>query len=235
MLILVLILSAAFAGCGAVPPAAPAASPAAQPQAAAPAGTAAPAAPPAEAVPAAPAPAETAAAPAVPQAPARDPRWAQPVTKPGLPNLHKVSDTLYRGAQPTAEGFKELKAMGIKTVVNLRSFHSDSDEIGDLGLPCEHIYMKAWHAENEDVVRFLTIVSDPARQPVFVHCQHGADRTGTMCAIYRIVLQGWTREEAIREMTEGGFGFHEVWDNLPEYIGTLDLDGIRKRAGITAP
>jgi protein tyrosine/serine phosphatase len=234
---MMLICAAILFGCGTIPPVSVTATPAPGVETAPAAGQPVAAASTPE-QPAVAAAAETAVAPiepAVPAAATRDPRWAQPITKPGLPNLHKVSDTLYRGAQPTAEGFRELKAMGIRTVVNLRSFHSDRDMLGDLGLAYEHIYMKAWHAENEDIVRFLQIVNDPARQPVFVHCQHGADRTGTVCALYRIVIQGWDRDEAVKEMTGGDFGFHEIWDNLPEYINNLDLDKIKKQAGITKP
>ena len=62
----------------------------------------------------------------------RPEKWAVPMTRAGVPNLHKVSDKLYRSAQPTAEGMTNLVALGIKTVVNLRDNHSDSDEIGAL-------------------------------------------------------------------------------------------------------
>jgi protein tyrosine/serine phosphatase len=164
--------------------------------------------------------------------PARNEKWAQPLERPGVSNLFKVSDDLYRGAQPSAEGMKELKKMGIKTIINLRSFHSDRDEIGETGLAYEHIYMKAWHAEDKEVVRFLQIVSNPNRTPVFVHCMHGSDRTGTMCALYRIAIQGWSKEDALEEMTKGGYGFHGVWKNLPKYIEELDMDDIKKRAGL---
>ena len=165
---------------------------------------------------------------------ARDPRWAQPLERPGLPNLHKVSDGLYRGAQPTAEGFRQLQAMGIRTVVNLRSFHSDRDEMGEADLQYEHITMKAWHAEDEDVVRFLQIVSDPDRTPVFVHCQHGADRTGVIVAAYRIALQGWTVDDAVEEMVLGGYGFHELWrDSLPGYMRGLDFAQLKRQAGLS--
>jgi protein tyrosine/serine phosphatase len=153
----------------------------------------------------------------------------------GVPNLHKVSDGLYRSAQPTDKGMANLRDLGIETVVNLRSMHSDRDEIGETGLAYEHIYMKAWHPEEEDVVRFLQIVTNPKRQPVLVHCQHGADRTGTMCALYRILVQGWTKEDAIEEMREGGYGYHAIFRNLPKFIDSLDLDAIRKRAGLPAP
>jgi len=160
--------------------------------------------------------------------------WAQPVDLAGLPNLHRVDEHLYRSAQPTAQGMKNLKQMGFETVVNLRSFHSDRDEIGNTGLGYEHIYMKAWHPERKEIVRFLQIVTNPKRTPVLVHCLHGADRTGTMCAVYRIVVQGWTKEEALREMTEGGFNFHAVFGNLPGWIRKLDVESIRKEAGIEA-
>lgn len=160
----------------------------------------------------------------------RPKKWAEPIKVDGVPNLHKVSPDLYRSAQPTAAGMKALKKMGIRTVVNLRSFHSDRDEIDDTGLQYEHIYMKAWHPEEKEIVRFLQIVGDKARVPVLVHCQHGADRTGTMCAIYRIAVSGWSKEEAVKEMTGGGFGFHEVWENLIEYINGLDIEAIKKKA-----
>jgi len=159
-------------------------------------------------------------------------QWAQPIELPGVPNFHKVSDNLYRGAQPTEEGMKELKKLGIKTIINLRSFHSDRNEIGDTGLDNEHIYMQPWRSENEDVVRFLQIVTDPNKTPVFVHCQRGADRTGTMCAIYRIAVQDWPKDEAIKEMTEGDFGFFEGWQNLIDYIRNLDIEKIKQQAGI---
>lgn len=159
-------------------------------------------------------------------------KWAEPLKREGLGNLHKVSDDLYRGEQPSAEGIKELKKMGVKTIVNLRSFHSDKDEIGDTDIGYEHIYMKAWNAEEEEIVRFLKIVTDKNRTPVFVHCQHGADRTGTMCAIYRIAVEGWSKKEAIEEMTKGNFGFHGVWQNLIGFIENLDIEMIKKKAGV---
>ncbi len=172
----------------------------------------------------------------------RNPRWAKPMARQGLPNLHRVSNDLYRGAQPTSEGIRDLKKMGVKTIVNLRVFHSDSDEIRDAGIHDDgtgeggigyvHISFKAWHAEDEDIVPFLRVVTDPARTPVFVHCQHGADRTGTMCAVYRIVVQGWSREDAIEEMRRGGFKFHKIWVGLPKYLRRVDVEKLRREAGM---
>ena len=162
----------------------------------------------------------------------RSSKWAQPIEMAGVPNLHKVSETLYRSAQPSSEGMKNLKKLGVKSIVNLRSFHSDRDELGETGLAYEHIYMKAWHPEEKEAVRFLQIVTDKKRTPVLVHCQHGADRTGIMCALYRVVIEGWTKKEGLDEMTKGGFGFHQVWKNLPEWITDLDVERIKKKAGL---
>jgi protein tyrosine phosphatase (PTP) superfamily phosphohydrolase (DUF442 family) len=158
--------------------------------------------------------------------------WAKPIQVKGVPNLYKFSDTLYRSAQPSAEGLKNLKAMGIETIVNLRSFHTDRDEIGNTGLAYEHIYMKAWHPEEEEAARFLQIVTNPKRTPILVHCQHGADRTGNMCVLYRFAVQSWSKEEALKEMTQGGFGFHGIWENLIHWINGLDIVRIKKKAGI---
>jgi protein tyrosine phosphatase (PTP) superfamily phosphohydrolase (DUF442 family) len=167
-----------------------------------------------------------------PRSPAQDEHhWAEPLERPGLSNLHRVTPLLYRGAQPTREGFFELGRMGVKSVISLRSFHADSIPI-DANLHYERISFKAWHPEDEDVVRFLQYVSDPARQPVFVHCQWGADRTGMMIAIERIALEGWTKDAAIEEMIKGGFGFHEEWQNLIRYVRELDVEKLAREAGL---
>ncbi|MFH1370090.1 MAG: dual specificity protein phosphatase family protein [Planctomycetota bacterium] len=159
-------------------------------------------------------------------------QWATKINLPGVPNLYKVSDDLYRGAQPSEDGFKQLEKSGIKTVVNLRSSHSDHDMLTGANLNYEHIPMTAWHPKNEDVVKFLKIAADANLTPVFVHCKRGADRTGLMCAIYRVAVQGWSKDEAIEEMTKGDYGFYSIWQNIIHYIRKLDVEKIRQQAGI---
>jgi len=160
-------------------------------------------------------------------------KWAEPLELSGLPNLHKVCDELYRGAQPTAEGMRQLEKLGVKTVVNLRFVTSDRDELKGTALGYEHINTTTFYPVTGDVVRFLKIVTDPNRTPVFVHCQHGADRTGTMCAVYRIAVQGWSKDEAIAEMTKGGFGHHPIWKNLVDFVRAMDISEIKHTAGVT--
>lgn len=163
------------------------------------------------------------------------PAFAKALSRPGLPNLHRVDDGVYRGAQPTAEGMRELEKLGVKTVLNLRSMHSDRDLLRGTDLESVEIPMHAWHGEEEDVRAAMAVLTDPARRPVFVHCQHGADRTGVICALYRVLEEGWSKEDAIREMTEGDFGFHPIWQNLvgfvEEYpVGTTTLPSSPNRS-----
>ncbi len=162
----------------------------------------------------------------------RHPEWAITIIKDGLPNLHKVSGNLYRGAQPTAAGIIQLKSMGVKTIIDLRAFHSDRGEIGNIEIQYEHIPIKTWHPEEEDIIKFLKIVTDNEKIPVFVHCQHGADRTGLMCAIYRVVVCDWTKQAAAEELVYGGYGYHKVWQNLIDYFMNLDIEKIKKDAGV---
>jgi hypothetical protein len=53
-----------------------------------------------------------------------------------------------------------------------------------------------------------------------------------MCAIYRIAVQGWSREEAVEEMTKGGFGFHSIWQNLPDYINKVNIVEIKQSVSL---
>ena len=155
--------------------------------------------------------------------------WAQPIQAAGLRNTYRVSDGLIRGAQPTEEGLAALKAMGVKTVVNLEVFHDDPHRSG---LDFVEIKFQTWQPQREQVVEFLRTMSDPARRPVYVHCYHGSDRTGTMAAMYRIVFEGWTKPQAIEEMIHGGYGFSPMWQNLLEFIDQMDIDALKRDAGI---
>lgn len=152
---------------------------------------------------------------------------------PGLSNFAQVSPALYRSAQPTREGFERLKAMGVRTVVNLRNVASDRGEMAGLGLRYVHIHCVPWHPEDEDVVAFLQVVSDPANHPVLVHCRHGADRTGMMVAAYRAVVEGWPMDEAMQELPR--FGFHRIWGGLKTYLENLDAVKLRAKAREAPP
>jgi protein tyrosine phosphatase (PTP) superfamily phosphohydrolase (DUF442 family) len=158
--------------------------------------------------------------------------WAQPMKHLVLSNLNQIAPDFYRGAQPDAAGMEALEKMGIKTVINLRDNHDDDDEVKGTNLKTILIPIKTWALGDEHVIPFLKAINDKEKRPVFLHCAHGSDRTGTMCAVYRIVFQGWTKKEAIREMKWGGYDFHTWWDNLPEYIENMDVEKLKAEAGI---
>ncbi len=158
----------------------------------------------------------------------RPEKWAQPVPEVPVKNLHRVTPNLYRSAQPDAAGMRQLEKLGVKTVINLRDFNSDEPEARGTKLRLRRVKMSAWHIEDEDVVRALAILRKKEDGPFLIHCHHGADRTGVVCAMFRLVEQHWSREDAIRELKDGGLGFHEMWANIPRYLAKVDIEKIRR-------
>ena len=162
-------------------------------------------------------------------------QWSAPVNLQGVANLYKVTDYLYRSEQPTEEGMKNLEKLGIKTIINLRPLYSDSDEIKGTGLRVEELSVKVWHIEDADVVRVLRIIRRRENGPFLLHCSRGADRVGVMIAMFRVVEQGWTKEDAIQEMVRGGYGFHPLWFLIPRYVKHADVEKIRKQVEKQSP
>jgi len=154
--------------------------------------------------------------------------WATSMQSEGFVNIYKITDYLYRSEQPTAEGMKNLERLGIKTIINLSVYDSDSDEIKGTGLHVEELSVKPWHIEDEDVVRILRIIRKRENGPFLIHCWKGSDRVGVMIAMFRIIEQGWTKEEAIHEMVEGGYGYNRAWINILQYVKRVDVEKIRK-------
>ena len=160
-----------------------------------------------------------------------------PVNPSWLPNSCQVSQKLWRGAKPTMSGLDVLSAPhsiiygGFKTIIDLEAWFDFNPlewlAVKRAGMTYKSLPCSPWHPEIEDVAAFLKIVTDPAQQPVFVHCRRGIDRTGMMCAIYRIVVQGWTKNDAIAEMTQGGFGWNNDWPEIIPFIRGLDIEQLR--------
>lgn len=145
--------------------------------------------------------------------------YAVPLKRPGLPNLFKVSDALYRGAQPRPAGIGELKKLGIKTIVDLTRESKDKKLIKGYDFVYHSIPMTATTPREDLFLKFLEITANPDNHPVFVHCVHGADRTGAAVALYRIKLEGWGVEDAIAEMVLGCTRFHRKYASiLPQFI-----------------
>ncbi len=161
---------------------------------------------------------------------ARPEPWATPIVSESLNNWHKVDNLVYRSEQPDAEAMAEIEKFGIKRVLNLRVFHDDDDETVDLDLKTFHVPINTTKIENSDVVQSLKIIKSSS-DPILIHCWHGADRTGVIVAMYRIVEQGWTKEEAIDELKNGGYNYHSIFGNIIKYIESANIDSIRSELG----
>ncbi len=147
--------------------------------------------------------------------------FATPDASSPILNFAWISPQLARGAQPNDEGFAWLKAKGFRTVVNFRKFHSDKDKAERAGVdsvefPVQADVFGSEPPTEEQIRGFLEVVLDPKRQPVYFHCAHGKDRTGTMAAVYRMEVDGWAADDAIAEMRR--FGYHEIYKDLMEFI-----------------
>ena len=132
-----------------------------------------------------------------------------------LPNFHQINSQLYRGAQPKAGGLKTLKTIGIKTIVNLRGkgegTEAESQEARALGMRYYNIPLPEFSRPNDkQVQQVLDLINAAENQPVFVHCRHGEDRTGTIIACYRITHDGWTAAQAKREAQERGMSWTQI-------------------------
>jgi tyrosine-protein phosphatase SIW14 len=144
-----------------------------------------------------------------------------------LPNFHKVNDQLYRGAQPSLNGLETLSKLGIRTIINLRDddqralreeqkaraagFHYFNVPVAKFGRP-----------DDSDIEKVLEIINSPEKQPVFVHCKYGADRTGVVVGAYRILHEGWTSERAKAEAKRFGM---KIWQiAMKDYLHDLYRD-----------
>ena len=150
-----------------------------------------------------------------------------------LPNFFKVNENLYRGGQPNEAGIKSLKEkLGIKTVILFRTSGDEIEKEDEwakeaglkfISLPL-HNWFKPKHAEVKAV---LAEVTNPENYPVFVHCKRGADRTGTIIAIYRMTQEGWSPERASEEAKKFGIGWWQVW--MKDYIKDYHRDFIAEK------
>jgi len=159
-------------------------------------------------------------------------RAQQDPTYKELPNFHRVSAQLYRGAQPLGGGMKTLSELGVKTVVNLRGegdgAKSEQTEAEAAGLRYFNMPMPGLSAPSDkEVARVIDIINNPDNQPVFIHCKRGSDRTGTIAAVYRIARDGWTADRAIAEARRYGMSWAEF--GMRSYISNFYKQQLRSK------
>ncbi|PUA44388.1 protein tyrosine phosphatase [Pseudomonas protegens] len=155
----------------------------------------------------------------------RPEQWAQPVEKQY--NLYQMSPTLYRSALPDKGAVPLLEKLKVGTVINFLP-ESDSSWLSSPGINQVQLPYRTNHVDDADVLKALrAIQSAEAQGPVLMHCKHGSDRTGLMSAMYRVVVQGWSKEEALNEMTQGGFGDSSHFKDGIRYMMQADVDKLR--------
>jgi tyrosine-protein phosphatase SIW14 len=140
---------------------------------------------------------------------------AQQQQPAGVPNFHQVSQTIYRGAQPSKEGFQSLAHLGVKTIIDLRGGDGRSQDeekvVKAAGMRYIAIPLDGYAApSDQQVTQLLGLLNDSSAGPVFVHCRRGADRTGTIIACYRISHDHWDSAKALAEAASDGMSRLEV-------------------------
>jgi len=141
-------------------------------------------------------------------------RWATPVKHDA--NLYRIDDKLYRSEQPVAEDGEAIVKLGIQSVINLRFFdRNDDDHLKEHGLTLLNRPLLSWSIKPKEIAEILYLIEKQQQNgAVLIHCYHGADRTGLIAGMYRIIYQGWPVEEAKAEMQHGPYGYHSIWKNI---------------------
>jgi len=138
-----------------------------------------------------------------------------------IDNFGRVGPTYYRGAQPKGRDFADLAAAGVKTVIDLAQEGDPAEEANAkrAGMQFVRIPMTTHETPGPAVIaQFLSLVNDPAKQPVYVHCMGGRHRTGAMTAIYRMTAQAWTPIRAFNEMKQYKFGADFLHPELKDFV-----------------
>jgi protein tyrosine/serine phosphatase len=152
--------------------------------------------------------------------------YGQKIVVPGIHNAGKVSDNIFRGAQPNLSSFALLKQLGVTTIVNLRSESADKvdkerREAASLGLRFIYIPIGGFsNPTDEQLAAFFTLLRENPAPTIFVHCEFGRDRTGVFIAAYRIAFQNWTADQAVAEMLSFGFN-HTFHPGMMTYVRAL--------------
>lgn len=159
-------------------------------------------------------------------------RAQEAATPSNVPNFHQVNEKLYRGGQPKAEGFAELKKLGVATVIDLRDDDDNALKekalVEKAGMRFINFPLGNWDRPDvKETDKILFEINSAANQPVFVHCKRGSDRTGTVVAVYRMTRDGWDAKRAGDEAEQYGIGW---WQHgMRDFINDYYRDQIEKK------
>jgi protein tyrosine/serine phosphatase len=156
---------------------------------------------------------------------------------PGIENFHQVNAHVFRGAQPSEEGFRYLAKLGVKTIVDLRESDARSrkeeQQVTAAGMKYVNVPMTGLTPPTQaEIARILGILEDDSSGVVFVHCKRGADRTGAVIASYRIDHDGWDSSRALGEAKAEGMSFFQL--PRQDYIRTFQARKLEAKAAAPA-
>ena len=159
----------------------------------------------------------------------RPQQWGKLVNKQH--NFYQISQTVYRSEQPSVEAITELEKNRIDIVVNLRSRDKDKFVLANQPFKLIHIPINTWAINRNDLLAIMQIIQTAERQnqKVLIHCYHGSDRTGASVAMYRIIFENWSIDDALKEMKHGGYGFHPIWVNIEKLFTPENIKWIREQ------
>jgi protein tyrosine/serine phosphatase len=129
-----------------------------------------------------------------------------------IENFGRVNDHIYRGAQPKGDEYRQLAAIGVKTIVDLRGDREPGSQAAAERAGLRYINLplaSKKYPHPRAAEQFLGIVNNQANWPVYVHCQGGRHRTGAMIAVYRMSVDGWNVDQAYQEMKK--YDFYTRW------------------------
>jgi tyrosine-protein phosphatase SIW14 len=154
---------------------------------------------------------------------------------PNIANFGQINGTYYRGEQPDGRDYSDLAGLGVKTVIDLQrdGKAAERQAVEAAGMKFHRIPMTTRTAPtSEQLALFLQLVNDPANQPVYVHCAGGRHRTGVMTAVYRMTHDGWTPDQAFREMKQYDFGADFLHPEFKQFVYSYRVEPDR---GLAAP
>lgn len=140
-----------------------------------------------------------------------------------VPNLRQVSPGIWRGGQPTEQGWRDLQALGVRHVIKLNTGAEDATA-SDLGMRVEWFPITAAaQTVGKPAPGSVLAAASRIRPGTFIHCTHGRDRTGLVVGAYRVCGEGWSKGQAYQEMRALGFrpalrGLYWSWQEDVPFI-----------------
>jgi protein tyrosine/serine phosphatase len=148
----------------------------------------------------------------------------------GIANFGKIDEGVYRGAQPGALGITNLARLGVKSIINLRmpgDVWKDEERLALAhGILYTNLPLAGTGRPSDNQVRMALEMIETLPGPVFVHCQHGCDRTGVIIACYRIRHDKWSNEAALQEADR--YGMSKLEHGMRGFVLEFGKQGKRR-------